>query len=163
MEAAHTERGSGPATRRNGISNEMVAILSMGVAILGVSLASWTTLHAEIADLRLEMRAGDDRLRAELHSDMDRLRSDLQGQMARLRSDLQGQMDQLRSDLQGQMDQLRSDLQGQMEQLRADIGAVDQSVRRLDDRMRAVETRLAVVEAHTGSAAIASTGEGGEA
>ena len=47
MEAAHAERGSGPAARRNGISNEMVAILSMGVAILGVSLASWTTLHAE--------------------------------------------------------------------------------------------------------------------
>ncbi len=112
------ERGSGPATRRNGISSEMVAILTMGVAILGVSLASWTTLHAEIADLRLEMRAGDDRLRA--------------------------------------------DLQRQMDQLRSDIGAVDQSVRRLDDRMRAVETRLAVVEAHTGAAAIASTGEGGE-
>ena len=139
--AAHTERGPGPATRRNGISNEMVAILAMGVAILGVSLASWTTLHAEIAGLRVE-----------LHADMDRLRSDLQGQM-----------DQLRVDLQGQMDQLRVDLQGQMDQLRADIGALDQSVRRLDDRLRAVETRLAVVEAHTGSAAIASTGEGGEA
>ena len=130
MEAAHAERVSGPAARRNGISNEMVAILSMGVAILGVSLASWTTLHGNIADLRVELRA-----------DMNRLRSDLQGQMDRLRSDLQSQMDQLRSD----------------------IGAVDQSVRTLDERMRGVETRLAVVEAHTGSAAIASTGEGGEA
>ena len=129
VEPGHRERGPGPAARRNGISNEMVAILTMGVAILGVSLASWTTLHAQIADLRVELRA-----------DMDRLRSDLQGQMDRLRLDLQGQIDQLRSD----------------------IGAVDQSVLRLDDRMRAVETRLAVVEAHTGSAAIASTGEGGE-
>jgi len=150
--AAHTEPGTRPATRRNGVSNEMVAILTMGVAILGVSLASWTTLHAEIAGLRVE-----------LHADMDRLRSDLQGQMDQLRVDLQGQMHQLRVDLQGQMDQLRADLQGQMDQLRADIGALDQSVRRLDDRVRAVETRLAVVEAHTGSAAIASTGEGGEA
>lgn len=139
--AAHTEPGTRPATRRNGISNEMVAILTMGVAILGVSLASWTTLHAEIAGLRVE-----------LHADMDRLRSDLQGQM-----------DQLRADLQGQMDRLRADLQGRMDQLRADIGALDRSVRRLDDRLRAVETRLAVVEAHTGSAAIASTGDGGEA
>lgn len=77
MEAAHAERGSGPAARRNGISNEMVAILSMGVAILGVSLASWTTLHAEIADLRLETRAGDDRLRADVQRQMDQVRSDI--------------------------------------------------------------------------------------
>lgn len=152
MEAAHAERDSGPAARRNGISNEMVAILSMGVAILGVSLASWTTLHGSIADLRVELRA-----------DMDRLRADLRGQMEQLRSDLHRDMEQLRSDLHRDMEQLRSTVANDVEELRSDIGALDRGVRTLDERMRGVETRLAVVEAHTGSAAIASTGEGGEA
>ena len=109
----------GRAGRRNGVSNELVGILTMGVAMIGVSLASWTTLHAEIGDLR-----GD------LHEDME---------------------------------QLRSDVGDDVQELRADIGALGVSVGKLDERMRAVETRLAVVETHTGSASATPPADLGEA
>ena len=40
LEAGHAGPRAGSAPRRNGISNEMVGILAMGFAIMGVSLAS---------------------------------------------------------------------------------------------------------------------------
>ena len=61
--------GARRADRPNGVSNEMVGILTMGVAMMGVSLASWTTLHGEIADLRDDMGL----LRLELRDDIGRL------------------------------------------------------------------------------------------
>ena len=142
----------GRAGRRNGVSNELVGILTMGVAMIGVSLASWTTLHAEIGDLR-----GD------LHEDMDQLRSDVRSDMDRLRTDIGEDMDQLRADIHADMEQLRSDLGDDVQELRSDIGALGVSVGKLDERMRAVETRLAVVETHTGSASAAPPADLGEA
>ena len=146
---ATSERRAG---RRNGVSNELVGILAMGVAMIGVSLASWTTLHAEIGDLR-----GD------LHEDMDQLRSDVRSDMDRLRTDIGEDMDQLRADIHADMEQLRSDLGDDVQELRSDIGALGVSVGKLDERMRAVETRLAVVETHTGSASAAPPADLGEA
>ena len=149
----------GRAGRRNGVSNELVGILAMGVAMIGVSLASWTTLHAEIGDLRgdmgqlrSDMRVDMDQLRSDLRSDMGRLRTDIGKDMDQLRADIHADMEQLRSDLHGDMEQLRSDVGDDVQELRTDIGALGVSVGKLDERMRAVETRLAVVETHTGSA-----------
>ena len=133
-QVTNSEGGTG---RRNGVSNELVGILAMGVAMIGVSLASWTTLHAEIGELR--------------------------GDMGQLRSDMRADMDQLRSDMRADMDQLRSDVGDDVQELRSDIGALGVSVGKLDERMRAVETRLAVVETHTGSASAVSPADLGEA
>ena len=87
-----------PAARRNGISNEMVGILAMGVAMIGVSTASWATLYNAIGELRADVRE--------------------------------------------------------------DIGHVRADIARLDGRMRAVEMRLVVVEAHIGPKAVAATEPG---
>ena len=156
----NSEGGTG---RRNGVSNELVGILAMGVTMIGVSLASWTTLHAEIGDLRGDLRVDMDQLRSDVRADMDRLRMDIGKDMNQLRADIHADMEQLRSDLHGDMEQLRSDVGDDVQELRSDIGALGVSVGRLDDRMRAVETRLAVVETHTGSASAVSPADLGEA
>ncbi len=163
-------KSEGRAGRRDGVSNELVGILTMGVAMIGVSLASWTTLHAEIGglredmgQLRSDMRADMDQMRSDVRADMDRLRTDIGKDMAQLRTDIHADMEQLRSDLHGDMEQLRSDVGDDVQELRTDIGALGVSVGRLDDRMRAVETRLAVVETQTGSASVVPPADLGEA
>ncbi len=67
----------------------------------------------------------------------------LRTEMADLRADVTGQMAQLRADMTGQMAGLRDDMTRQMAELRADMTG---QIRRLDDRLRAVEIAFGKVD-----------------
>ena len=107
------------------MSAELIGILTVGVALAALHLA---TLRGMRTELRGDLRT----VRGELHGVRDELRGDLRA----VRGELHGVRDELRGELHRVRDELRDDLHGVRDELRADIHT-------LDDRMRTQERSTA--------------------
>ena len=114
---------------RKRLSTETISVVAVGVAVVGVVMASWADSRANISELRNELRNEITGLRA-------------------------GQ-DQLRIEFQTRLDSLRSEIMGEIRELRTAIQALDDRLRRVEIRLASHETRLQNLEAlveHRGTA-----------
>ena len=107
--------------QRKRLSTETISVVAVGVAVVGVVMASWADSRANISELRNELRNEITGLRA-------------------------GQ-DQLRIEFQTRLDSLRSEIMGEIRELRTAIQALDDRLRRVEIRLASHETRLQNLEA----------------
>ena len=133
MNAKEPATTASPAARRNGISNEMVGILAMGVAMIGVSTASWATLYNEIGALRADVREDIGHVRADIGRLEDRMRVVETGLVV---------------------------VEGLLTAVEGRLTAVEGRLTDVEGRLTDVEGRLAAVEVHIGSMAVAEAGPG---
>ena len=122
-------RRTKPATSRKfgGFRGDTIAILGVGVALLGVMLASW----ADAREFQAESCAEHAAIRQEIRD----LRAELKGDIESLRTEMRNDMNALRKELHNDMDVLRKEL-------RSDMG-------KLDDRLRTVEIGVAATRSTT--------------
>ena len=130
-----TEPPPAPSARRNGISNEMVGILAMGVAMIGVSTASWATLRAEIGELRADVREDIGHLRTGIDGLADRTRAVETG-LAVVATRLDGVEERL------------GVVETRLDGVETRLGVVETNLALVDGRLAAVET-------HTGAVTVA--------
>ena len=84
---------------RKRLSTETISVVAVGVAVVGVVMASWADSRANISELRNEiagLRAGQDQLRIEFQTRLDSLRSEIMGEIRDLRKAIQALDDRLR-------------------------------------------------------------------
>ena len=105
----------------NGMTGEIIAILTVGVALAGLILTSVHGLRGEIAGLRGDTQAQMGELREEIAG----LRRDMQAEMGGLRGEiaaLRGEIAEIRSEL-AQLRERMAHLEGLLDGLREAIAA----------------------------------------
>ena len=88
------------------LSQELIAILAVGVTLTGLQVTQFVSLRGEIGGLRGEMGT----MEAGLRDDMARMETRLRGEMDVLREDVRHDIDAIRIDIQ--------DIRGDVRQLR---------------------------------------------
>ena len=78
------------------LSQELIAILAVGVTLTGLQVTLFVTMRGEMSELRGEMSE----LRSEMHTEMSELREEMRGEMNVLREDVRHDIDALRIDIQ---------------------------------------------------------------
>ena len=82
--------------KRMKLSQELIAILAVGVTLTGLQVTLFVSLRGEMSELRGEMGSMETRLRGEMND----LRGELRGEMNILREDVRHDIDALRIDIQ---------------------------------------------------------------
>jgi len=103
--------------KRMKLSQELIAILAVGVTLTGLQVTQFVSLRGEIGDLRGEMGT----MEAGLRGDMARMEAGLRGDMATMETRLRGEINLLREDVRHDIDAIRIDIQdirGDIRQLR---------------------------------------------
>ena len=78
--------------KRMKLSQELIAILAVGVTLTGLQVTLFVSLRGEMSELRGEMGSMETRLRGEMHG----LRDEMRGEMSDLRAEMRGEMNVLR-------------------------------------------------------------------
>ena len=109
------------------MTGETMAVIGMGLAIIGLNWRMYAVLRADNAALRRDLDAK-----------LGALRSDLDAKIGALRSDLDAKIGALRSDLDAKISALRSDLDAKISALQADVSSIK-------ERLTGVETTLGLL------------------
>ncbi len=99
------------------LSQELIAILAVGVTLTGLQITLFVNLRGEMSELRGEMGSMETRLRGEIGV----VRDEMRGEMSVLRDEMRREMNVLREDVRHDIDALRLDIQdirGDVRQLR---------------------------------------------
>ena len=132
------------------ISNEIIALLGMGVMII---LANWrmmyslrTDMNAEFKSLRTDMNAKFDSQDVKidiLRTDMNAEFKAVRGEMSTLRADMnaefkavRGEMSTLRTDMESGFKALRSEMHTDSKAVRADIAGIHQRLSHTDGLLK---------------------------
>ena len=109
----------------NGMTGEIIAIVTVGVALAGLILTSVHGLRGEIAALRTDTQEQIAGLRADTQEQIAGLRADTQEQIGGLREEiaaLRGEIAEIRSEL-AQLRERMAHLEGLLDGLREAIAA----------------------------------------
>ena len=102
--------------KRMKLSQELIAILAVGVTLTGLQITLFVSMRGEVSELRGEM-------------------NDLRGEMGRMETRLRGEMSGLRDEMRGEMSILREDVRHDIDALRIDIQDIRGDVRQLRDKL----------------------------
>ncbi len=91
------------------LSQELIAILAVGVALTGLQVTLFVTMRGEMSELR--------------------------GEVSELRSEMRTEMSELREEMRGEMNVLREDVRHDIDALRIDIQDIREDVRQLRDKL----------------------------
>ncbi len=91
------------------LSQELIAILAVGVTLTGLQVTLFVTMRGEMSELR--------------------------GEMSELRSEMRTEMSELREEMRGEMNVLRDDVRHDIDALRIDIQDIREDVRQLRDKL----------------------------
>ena len=104
---------------------ELIAILALGLTLIGLLLT-----------LRRDARADNQTLRAELSAEIQNLRAESRAENHALRAEIQAGDQRLREDVHAEMSNLRTDVQALAERTARLEGAIQALVTVRDDRDR---------------------------
>ncbi len=102
------------------LSQELIAILAVGVTLTGLQITLFVSLRGEVSELR---------------GDMGRMETRLRDEMSVLRVEMRGEMSDLRDEMRGEMNVLREDVRHDIDALRIDIQDIREDVRQLRDKL----------------------------
>ena len=102
---------------RKPMSGELIAIVTVGVAIAGLILTSFRSLRSEMAKQRDELRSEMAKQRDELRSEMAKQRDELRSEMAKQRDGMAALRDELTRELRSLSERVAK-LEGLLEGLR---------------------------------------------
>ena len=91
------------------LSQEMIAILAVGVTLMGLQVTLFVSMRSEMSELR--------------------------GEMGRMETRLRGEMNLLRDEMRGEMNVLREDVRHDIDALRIDVQDIREDVRQLRDKL----------------------------
>ena len=95
--------------KRVKLSQELIAILAVGVTLTGLQITLFVSMRGEMSDLR--------------------------GEMGRMETRLRGEMSDLRDEMRGEMNILREDVRHDIDAVRIDIQDIREDVRQLRDKL----------------------------
>lgn len=127
----NSEQSIGAQTaRQSALSKELIGILAVGATLLVGQVSAFSSLRADIADVRGEL-AG---LRDETRADIGSLRDETHADIGNLRDETRTEFGDLRTEISG----LRQDTN-------AEMGSVHEEMAGLRERMARVETHLVII------------------
>ena len=125
---------------------DVIGILSILVAILGVGVPMGGLALRGIGNLKKDLTKQTDRLSGQLESVQKELRGELKSEITGLRDELKGDIVGLRDELKGDIAGLRDDLKGDIAGLRDRIDAVHSEMVEarvaMSDRVARLEVRV---------------------
>ena len=121
---------------------DVIGILSIVVAILGVGVPMGGLALRGIGNLKKEFTKRTDRLSGQIESVQKELRDELKGEVAGLKGEIVGVRDELKGDIVGVRGELKRDIKGLRTDLRTDIR---ESERRLGTRIDGLGNRMDAV------------------
>ena len=132
IEGGAVDEGGRRVTR-----GETYAVGGIGVALLGVVIASWADTRAGFTELRAEIRGVRTELHAEIHDESGVLR----GEIGVVRGEI--------GVVRGEIGLVRDEIVDLRREVKQDIADLRGDVHKLDDRLDDVTARLVAVEVHT--------------
>ncbi len=120
------------------IGTIVAAAVSLG-GLLSVQFAGVNTRIDDVNTRIDDVNTRIDDLRAELIDRIDTVRADLTAEISTVKADLSGEISTVKADLSGEISTVKADLSGEIALLREDV-------RRMDDRLRAVEIAFGKVD-----------------
>ena len=114
------------------LTPELIAILALGVPLLGLLLAFRRDVRADNQALRAELSAEIQNLRVESRAENHALRAEVKADNQALRAEVQAQIQDLRREVHAGDQRLREDLHAQMSNLRTDVQALTERTARLE-------------------------------
>ena len=122
-----------PRRRGRPVSTDLIAILTVGIALAGLQLRIAGVLRASVASLKTDTKAGLETLRVEMTDGMGVLRTEFRSETAALRTELKDDIGTLRTELKNDIATLRTEVREDIGALRSevreDIGALRTEVR----------------------------------
>ncbi len=106
--------------KRMKLSQELIAILAVGVTLTGLQVTLFVSLRGEMSELR---------------GDMATMEAGLRGDMATMEASLRSDMATMEARLRGEMNILREDVRHDLDAIRIDIRDIREDVRQLRDKL----------------------------
>ncbi|MDE2867270.1 MAG: hypothetical protein OXR64_04730 [Chloroflexota bacterium] len=114
---------------------ELIAILALGVPLIGLLLTFRRDARADNQALRADNQA----LRVELRAEIQNLRAESRAENHALRAEVLAQIQDLRKEVQAGDQRLREDVHAEMSSLRTDVSNLSTDVQALTERTARLE------------------------
>ena len=171
----NSEQSIGAQTaRQSALSKELIGILAVGATLLVGQVSAFSSLRADIADvrgelaglrdetradigslrdemyagidgLRDEIRIGIGSLRDEMTADFGSLRDETRTGIGSLRDEMAADFGSLRDEMRTEFGDLRTEISGLRQDTNAEMGSVHEEMAGLRERMARVETHLVII------------------
>ena len=149
----NSEQSIGAQTaRQSALSKELIGILAVGATLLVGQVSAFSSLRADIADVRGELAGLRDETRADIGSLRDEtrtgigsLRDEMTADFGSLRDEMAADFGSLRDETRTEFGDLRTEISGLRQDTNAEMGSVHEEMAGLRERMARVETHLVII------------------
>ena len=129
------------------MSNELIAIIGIGVTLAGLNLYNYHYLRADAQSLREEIQAEFKAQRAETQAQFKAQRAENQAEFKALREEMRLQREETRAEFKAQREETRAEFKTQRAETQAEFKAQREAINGLQGRMVRLEQRMTHLEA----------------
>ena len=129
------------------MSNELIAIVGIGVTLAGLNLYNYHYLRADVQSLREETQAQFKAQRAENQAEFKALREEMRLQREETRAEFKAQREETQAESKAQREETRAEFKTQREETQAEFKAQREAINGLQGRMVRLEQRMTHLEA----------------
>ena len=120
------------------MSNELIAIIGVGVTLAGLILYSHHNLRTDMRDQREETRAEFKAVRSEMKAEFKAVRSEMEAKFKALRSEMKAEFKAVRSEMKAEFDKHL----GAINSLREDVNQLQDRVARQEGLMEGLREAI---------------------